>query len=255
MEIKPADARLGQIAAQVAGTAAEQQPAGPAAPSTTAPAGKTPAAQAPCSFERSQDDMQLFKGQEAPSFAGEASASGASGSGMSVGSLLSGMTTFGPAGLSESPTEVLDKAKALEARLLPSLKPGDKTWIDDQAKKLGLGQMDESALQPAIDLRFQDQEFKPDTAKFLVLTQAIAVTDKEITKGQVGPERNEGSVETVQDMKSLLSDLRADPNELSEEMSRRLQMAMDRHNKLAATLSNLMKKYDSSMNDLVANLK
>jgi hypothetical protein len=63
---------------------------------------------------------------------------------------------------------------------------------------------------------------------------------------------------SAESMRSLLGDLegRLDGmNELSEETSLRLQIFMDRRSKFIETLSNLMKKINTTMETLVQNLK
>jgi hypothetical protein len=168
-------------------------------------------------------------------------------------------------GESESPIDVLDRAKAFHAKLLPGVKPADKTWINEQAKKIGLGQMDEAALRSAIELRCQKQGAKPDamdSMELLVLVQAIPFTDREIAQTQATLQGIKEEIYrlgvTIEGTKALLDDIKGrldGMNELSEMTSLRLQMTMDRRSKFIETLSNIMKKIGTTADTQTQNIK
>jgi hypothetical protein len=67
-----------------------------------------------------------------------------------------------------------------------------------------------------------------------------------------------GPVTTEDELRAIRDDLRDrldSMNEMSEMTSLRLQMAMDRRSKFVETLSNIMKKIDSTQETIVQNLK
>jgi chromosome segregation ATPase len=62
----------------------------------------------------------------------------------------------------------------------------------------------------------------------------------------------------LDNLKSIQNDLKGQldsMNEMSEETSMRLQMAMDRRSKFVEALSNIMKKINDTQNTIVQNLK
>jgi hypothetical protein len=70
------------------------------------------------------------------------------------------------------------------------------------------------------------------------------------------PPRNPGLKASV--LESLQSDIQSNldgMNGISEEISIRLQLAMDRRSKIIQTLSNLMKKLSTTQETLVQNIK
>lgn len=48
------------------------------------------------------------------------------------------------------PAEIPPEAMALHAKLAPKVQPSVRTWIDEQAKRMSQGQMDEGSLHSVI---------------------------------------------------------------------------------------------------------
>jgi predicted nuclease with TOPRIM domain len=137
--------------------------------------------------------------------------------------------------------------------------------MNEQARKLSLGQLKEGDLQPSIQSRFLNQGMKPGTAEsieFLILIQAVAYADQDIAAKQQQLktiEREKQQLEVrIQSMKTLLDDLKGKldgMNEMSEMTSLRLQMTMDRRSKFIETLSNIMKKIGTTQETIIQNIK
>jgi hypothetical protein len=161
--------------------------------------------------------------------------------------------------------EVPNEAKFRQSKMLPYVQPTVKAWMNEQARKLSLGQLKEADLQPSIQSRFRNQGMKPGTAElteFLILIQAVAYADQDIAAKQQELktiEREKLQLEVrIQSMKTLLDDLKGKldgMNEMSEMTSLRLQMTMDRRSKFIETLSNIMKKIGTTQETIIQNIK
>ncbi|MDP8983207.1 MAG: hypothetical protein M3O35_21745 [Acidobacteriota bacterium] len=137
--------------------------------------------------------------------------------------------------------------------------PNDRTnrtlakWNEIESLAAGL------AVQALQDLaRDSDRyiaEVKAATAAKQTLRQLIVMAAEEVSRTAAEPKKRPvplRQLETlVEDLKSSLDSM----NEMSEETSMRLQMAVDRRSKFVAALSNIMKAIGDTQNTLVSNLK
>lgn len=172
------------------------------------------------------------------------------------------------------PAEIPPEAMALHAKFTPKVQPSVRMWIDEQAKRLSQGQMDEGSLHNGILNRFSRQPIKTgdvEAIKFLTHIQAIKYMD-----GDIG-EMN-GKLKSIEEQKrelrAKISRQEADSklakrkpmsddlkgkldgmNGMSEMMSMRLQMMMERRSKIIETLSNIMKKIATTAETIIQNLK
>lgn len=172
------------------------------------------------------------------------------------------------------PAEIPPEAMALNAKLAPKVQPSVRMWIDEQAKRLSQGQMDEGSLHTVILNRFARQPIKTgdvEAIKFLAHTQAIKYMDNDITEmnGKLRSiEEQKRELRTrisrqeadskVTKLKPISGDLKGQldgMNEMSEMTSLRLQMTMDRRSKFISTLSNIMKKIGTTEETITQNLK
>jgi len=147
-------------------------------------------------------------------------------------------------------------------------------WIDEQAKRLSQGQMDEGSLHTVILNRFTRQPIKTgdvEAIKFLTYIQAIKYMDNDIsdTNGKLRSfEEQKRELRTkisrqeadskVAKLKPMPDDLKGKldgMNEMSEMTALRLQMTMDRRSKFIETLSNIMKKIGTTMESITQNIK
>ena len=170
--------------------------------------------------------------------------------------------------------DIPPEAMALHARLTPKVQPSVRMWIDEQAKRLSQGQMDEGSLHTGILNRFTGQPIKTgdvEAIKFLTQIQAIRYMDGDIREmngklRSIEDQKRElrakisrqkvGS--NVTQLKPMSDDLKVKldgMNEMSEMTSLRLQMTMDRRSKFIETLSNIMKKVGTTMDTITQNLK
>ncbi len=172
------------------------------------------------------------------------------------------------------PAEIPPEAMALHGKLAPKVAPSVRMWIDEQAKRLSQGQMDDGSLHTVILNRFTRQPIKTgdvEAIKFLTYIQAIKYMDNDIsdTNGKLRSfEEQKRELRTkisrqeadskVAKLKPMPDDLKGKldgMNEMSEMTALRLQMTMDRRSKFIETLSNIMKKIGTTMESITQNIK
>jgi hypothetical protein len=172
------------------------------------------------------------------------------------------------------PAEISPEAMALHGKLATKVAPSVRMWIDEQAKRLSQGQMDEGSLHTVILNRFTRQPIKTgdvEAIKFLTYIQAIKYMDNDIsdTNGKLRSfEEQKRELRTkisrqeadskVAKLKPMPDDLKGKLdgiNEMSEMTALRLQMTMDRRSKFIGTLSNIMKKIETTMESITQNIK
>ena len=170
--------------------------------------------------------------------------------------------------------EIPPEAMALHAKLTPRVQPSVRTWIDEQAKRLSQGQMDEGSLHTGILNRFTGQPIKTgdvEAIKFLTQIQAIRYMDGDIRemngklksieeqkrelRAKISRQEADSKVAKRKPMSDDLKGKLDGMNEISEMTSLHLQMTMDRRSKFVETLSNIMKKVGTTMEAITQKLK
>jgi hypothetical protein len=170
--------------------------------------------------------------------------------------------------------EIPPEATALNVKLTPRVQPSARMWIDDQAKRLSRGQMDEGSLHSAILNRFAGQPMKTgdvEAIKFLTHIQAIKYMDDDVRamngelrsiekqkselRAKISHQEADSKVAKRKPMRDELKGQLDGMNEMSEMTSLRLQMTMDRRSKFISTLSNIMKKIGTTEETITQNLK
>jgi hypothetical protein len=164
-------------------------------------------------------------------------------------------------------------SERLHARLSGRLQPSVRSWINLEANKLrGQPAVDESRLRADILTRFKGQNPGSNdilAIAFLVMMQAAQDADRDLKaimeETRATNESSRKPREKTAQQKSTLSPARQGSsamekggpaaNEMSEMISMRLQMTMDRRSKFISTLSNIMKKISTTQDTLVQNLK
>ena len=170
--------------------------------------------------------------------------------------------------------DIPHEAMALHAKLTPKVQPSVRMWIDEQAKRLSQGQMDEGSLHNGILNRFSRQPIKTgdvEAIKFLTHIQAIKYMDGDIgemngklksieeqkreLRAKISRQKAGSNVAALKPMSDDLKGKLDEMNGMSEMTSLRLQMMMDRRSKFISTLSNIMKKIATTTETITQNLK
>ncbi|MBV8170933.1 MAG: hypothetical protein JO219_03270 [Candidatus Eremiobacteraeota bacterium] len=189
--------------------------------------------------------------------------------------------TINPAAVKLTPPPA--GSQALYARLYPHVPARLQPWLENRARALAFGQSENlnwpSADDPMLaGLNLSNSDIEALT--FIVLMQATQNADQDLKSimaqvQAVNKEKQQlrNELSQVQNVppspsprastpagkthltKAQLQDLLEELDDMTEMQSLRLQLAMDRRSKFIETLSNIMKKIESTQETLLQNMK
>jgi hypothetical protein len=132
--------------------------------------------------------------------------------------------------------------------LMQAARPSIQAWVANTAAKYKNKEATESSIKATEDFNALGNFTTTDIDALCFLVMVQVVKNNERVSKKVLPILKNKTVEKT-NTKTTLS------NEMSEEMQLKLQTAMDKRGKAETILSNIMKKGNDAVNQIVANLK
>lgn len=155
------------------------------------------------------------------------------------------------------PAPLPDGAEARQARLLSKLGPQSRAWISQEARReAAAGTVSQGAAAAAAQNDFPQLGAMAGedimALAFLVLMEAAKQSEQDLKDIMAATQK---ANEQKKAQRGQVAQAAGSLDEMSEEQSLKLQMAMDRRSKAVAALSNMMKKSAAANDNILQNLK